>query len=187
MRKLLSLGFLFVLFLSCDEGVVITSPTSRTFEFVLTDNEVNSDPNNEVVRERLVDVNQFFTEEGGQIESVKLDELKYTISGYNNTSGDVVLMDLKMETRINNGDPNPILQLTGLVVENTGEVIAFEDGNPESVLSAAQVASLESIMDNLEPFDIIVTATFSQNIDSGLTVAITWGITASISQDTTGG
>ena len=65
--------------------------------------------------------------------------------------------------------------------------LAFEDGNPNSALSAAQVASLESIMDNLQPFEMIVTGDFTQGIDSNFKVNIAWDITASVSQTTTGG
>lgn len=40
-------------------------------------------------------------------------------------------MDLTIQTRLN-GSTNHILIISGLVVENSGEVIAFEDGNPAS-------------------------------------------------------
>ena len=63
----------------------------------------------------------------------------------------------------------------------------FEDGNPASALSAAQVASLESIMDNLQPFEMIVTGDFTDDIDGDFDVNIAWDITASVAQDTGSG
>ena len=90
-------------------------------------------------------------------------------------------MDLSIATRLN-GTTTPILVISGLVVENTGIVLAFEDGNPESVLSAAQVASLESIMDNLTPFEMIVTGDFTDRIDSDFQVSMNWEVTVSVSQ-----
>ncbi len=95
-------------------------------------------------------------------------------------------MDLTIQTRLN-GSTNHILIISGLVVENSGEVIAFEDGNPASSLSAAQVASLESIMDNVEPFELIVTGDFTDDIDSDFKLDISWDLTISVSQETGAG
>lgn len=184
---MLSLVMLVLLVFACEEGVVITVPASSSYSFTMPSSAINADADNIFSGSQEVDITQFFNEDAEQIESIKLDKLVYEVSGYNNTSGDLVLMDLIIQTRVN-GNTNDILVITGLVVENTGEVLAFEDGNPESALSAAQVASLESIMDNLQPFEMIVTGDFTQDIDDDFDVSISWDITASVSQDTgTGG
>lgn len=86
-----------------------------------------------------------------------------------------------------NGTTNDILTIFGLIVENTGEIITLEGGNPASALSAAQVASLESIMDNLQPFEMIISADFTEDIDGDFDVSIAWDITASVAQPSTGG
>ena len=184
--KKLSIILLAIIVLACENGLVITIPASSSYSFNVDSSTVNSDPDNVASGSQQVDITQFFDENSEQIESIKLDKLVYEISNYNNTSGNLVLMDLTIQTRLN-GNTNDILTIFGLVVENTGEVIAFEDGNPASALSAAQVASLESIMDNIEPFDLIVTTDFTDDIDSNMTVRIAWDITASVAQDTGGG
>ena len=183
MRKVLPFIILLTAVFACEDGLLITSPASRDYTFTMPSGDINASATNAYSESREVDVTQFFSEESGTIESIKLDKLTYQVSGYNNTSGDVVLMDLLIETQLGTNDPNTVLNITGLVVENTGLVIAFEDGNPESALSAAQVASLESIMDNLQPFNLKVTATFTQDIDSDFDVNMAWNITASIAQD----
>jgi len=186
MKKVLSLVLLVLMMSACEEGVVITVPASSSYSFTMPRNTINADANNEFSGSQTVDVTQFFDEDSEQIESIKLDKLVYEVSGYNNTSGDLVLMDLTIQTQLN-GNTNDILIISGLVVENSGEVLAFEDGNPSSALSAAQVASLESIMDNLQPFEMIVTADFTDDIDSNFDVKIAWDITASVSQPAAGG
>lgn len=186
MKKVLSLVLLALMVFACEEGVVITVPASSSYSFTMPQSQINADPDNVFSGSQTVDITQFFNEDAEQIESIKLDKLVYEISGYNNTSGDLVLMDLTIQTRVN-GNTNDILVISGLVVENTGEVLAFEDGNPSSALSAAQVASLESIMDNLQPFEMIVTGDFTQDIDSDFDVSISWDITASVAQPSTGG
>lgn len=187
MKKVLSLALLFLVVMACEEGVVITVPASSSYAFTMPSSQINADPDNVYSGSQEVDITQFFNEDAEQIESIKLDKLVYEVSNYNNTSGNLVLMDLTIQTRIN-GNTTDILTIFGLVVENTGEVLAFEDGNPASALSAAQVASLESIMDNLQPFEMIVTGDFTDDIDGDFDVRIAWDITASVAQDTgTGG
>lgn len=182
MKKVFSLVLLLVFIFSCEEGVVITVPASSSYEFTVPSGIVNSDPDNIFEGSQTVDITQFFTEDSEQIESIKLDKLVYEVSGYDNNSNNVVLMDFKIQTKIN-GNVTDILVIEGLVVGNTGQVVAFEDGNPSSQLSAAQVASLESIMDNLQPFEMIVVTDFTDDIDSSFDVSVAWDITASISQD----
>lgn len=185
MKKKLLLLLVPLLFWACDEGVTITIPASSSYSFTMSSAVANADPDNLLSITQEVDVTSFLDENGEQIESIKLDKMVYEVSGYNNTSGNLVLMDLKIQTRLN-GNTTDILTIFGLVVENTGEIIAFEDGNPASALSAAQVASLESIMDNLTPFDMIVTADFTEDIDGDFDVKVAWDITASINQSTGG-
>ncbi len=186
MKKVLSLVLLAFMVFACEEGVVITVPASSSYSFTMPQGQINSAPDNVFSGTQTIDITQFFNEDAEQIESIKLDKLVYEVSGYNNTSGDLVLMDLIIQTKVN-GNTNDILTIFGLVVENTGEVIAFEDGNPASALSAAQVASLESIMDNLQPFEITVTGDFTQDVDDDLDISIGWDITASVAQPSTGG
>ena len=174
MKRFFTLIILLVL-IACDEGLIITVPNQSSFPFTMLASAVNSDPDNVSTVSQEVDVSQFFNENSEQIESIKLNKLIYEISGYENTSGNLVLMDLTIQTRLD-GNTNDILVLTGLVVENTGQVIAYEDGNPESALSAAQVASLESIMDNVQPFEMIVTGDFTDNIDNDFDLSISWDI-----------
>lgn len=185
MKKLL---FLFVLALSvfaCEDGIVIKVPTSFTVDYTLPSSAVNSEPNNQFSASREVDLVDFVSEDSEAIQSIKLDKLVYEVSNYNNTSGNVVTMDLIIQTRID-GNTTDILNLTGLVVGNSGEVVAFEDGNPTSLLSAAQVASLEAIMDNLQPFEFVISADFTDDIDSDFDFSLSYDITLSVSQDTAG-
>ena len=186
MRTVLSLVLLFLLDVACEEGVVIPVPAGDNINFIMSRSIVNSDPDNVLSAATTVDVTSFVNEDAEQIESIKLDKLTYEVSGYNNTSGNLVLMDLSIATRLN-GTTTPILVISGLVVENTGTVLAFEDGNPSSALSAAQVASLESIMDNLTPFEMVVTGDFTDEIDDDFNVNLAWEVTVSVSQPTTGG
>ena len=183
MKKLLLLLLLAVM-MSCEDGVVITVPASSSVSFTMPANQINADPDNNYSASQTVDIANFVNEDAEQIESIKLDRLVYEVSGYNNTSGDLVLMDLTISTKLGENDPNDVLVITGLVVENTGEVLAFEDGNPSSALSAAQVASLESIMDNLQPFEMIIAGDFTQDIDGDFDVSIAWNLTVSVAQDT---
>lgn len=184
--KKLSIILLVLVVLACENGLVITVPASSSVSFTVPASQVNSDPDNVYSGSQEVDVTNFVDEDSEQIESIKLDKLVYEVSNYTNTSGDLVLMDLSIATRLN-GTTTPILVISGLVVENTGEVLAFEDGNPNSALSAAQVASLESIMDNLVPFDLIVTTDFTQGIDGDFDVRMAWDITVSVAQPAAGG
>lgn len=185
MKKYFSLLLLLVFAMACEDGLVITVPASSSYSVTMPSAAINAEPDNKFSGTREVDVSQFFTEDSEQIESIKLDKLIYEVSDYVNTSGNVVLMDLKIQTSIN-GTVTDILVVDGLLVENSGEVVAFEDGNPSSALSAAQVASLESIMDNLQPFDLIVSADFTDDVDGDFTVSVAWDITAAIAQDTGG-
>lgn len=184
MKKLLPFILLLFVF-ACEDGINIVVPASSSVSFTLPKAEVNAANDNISSVTTSVDLTQFITEDAEQIESIKLDKFTYELSGYNNTSGGLVLMDLTIQTRLN-GNTNDILTIFGLVVENTGKIIAFEDGNPESALSAAQVASLESIMDNLEPFELIVSGDFTDDIDSDFNLEIAWDISISVSQDTGG-
>ncbi len=185
MKKCFSLMLLLVFALACEDGLIITVPASSSYSVNMPSSTINSSPDNLFEGSREVDITTFFTEDSEQIESIKLDKLIYEVSDYTNTSGNLVLMDLTIQTRLN-GNTTDILVISGLVVENTGEVIAFEDGNPASALSAAQVASLESIMDNLQPFELIIKADFTDDVDGDFTVKVAWDITASVSQDTGG-
>ena len=185
MKRLLPLLLLLFVF-ACEDGVVITVPASSSYTFSIPSSQVNADSDNFFSGSKEVDITQFFNEDSEQIESIKLDKLTYEVSGYNNTSGNLVLMDLTIQTKVN-GTTTDVLTIFGLLVENTGEIIAFEDGNPASALSAAQVASLESIMDNLQPFDMIISADFTDDIDGDFDVSIAWDITASVAQPSTGG
>jgi len=186
MRKVFSLVLLVLMASACEEGVVITVPASSSYSFTMPSSQINAASDNLFSGTQEVDITQFFNEDAEQIESIKLDKLTYEVSNYNNTSGNLVLMDLTIQTSVN-GTTNDILTIFGLIVENTGEIIAFEDGNPASALSAAQVASLESIMDNLQPFQMIVTGDFTDDIDGDFDVNIAWDITASVAQPSTGG
>lgn len=185
MKKYFSLLLLMIFAMACEDGLVITVPASSSYSVNMPSSVINAEPDNLFSGSREVDISQFFTEDSEQIESIKLDRLIYEVSDYTNTSGDLVLMDLAIQTSLN-GTTTDIMTIFGLVVENTGEVIAFEDGNPASALSAAQVASLESIMDNLEPFELIISADFTDDVDGDFTVKVAWDITASVSQDTGG-
>lgn len=185
MKKYFSLLVLLIFAMACEDGVIITVPASSSYSVTMPSSVINSNADNFFSGSREVDITQFFSEDAEQIESIKLDKFTYEIADYTNTSGDVVMMDLAIQTRIS-GNTTEIMAVSGLVLANTGEVLAFEEGNPASLLNAAQVASLESIMDNLEPFELIVTANFSGDVDGDFTVKVAWDITASVSQDTGG-
>ena len=168
-----------IFFSSCEEDVTasISVPANFSVTFPVLAETVNADPDNLLSGSQTVDVANLVDADGNQIESIKIDKLTYELSGYNNTSGNFVLADITINTVVDGNDV-PILAITGFIVENTGTLLLFEDGNPESALSAAQVASLESIMDNLTPFEIEISGDFTDDIDSNFNIGLAWEITA---------
>lgn len=178
--KKLSVLLLVLLIAACDEGLTIKIPASDSVSAVMPSSVINAEPNNLFEESKTVDLATLIDEDAQSIQSIKLDKLSYTVSGYDNTSSNGVMMDLTLQTRLG-ATITDILVVTGLVVANSGEIVAFEDGNPVSALNAAQVASLEAIMDNLQEFDFIIKADFTDDIDSDFTVEVSWDITASVS------
>lgn len=93
MKRLLP--FLLLLFVfACEDGLIITVPASSSYTFSIPSSQVNAASDNVFTGSKEVDITQFFNEDAEQIESIKLDKLVYELSGYNNTSGGLVLMDL---------------------------------------------------------------------------------------------
>lgn len=177
--KKLSLLLLVLLIAACDEGVVITVPVTSSISAVLPASVINAQADNLFEASEEVDISSLVNEESESIETIALDKLVYELSGYDNTSGNAVSIDLTIQTRIGTTITD-ILVLTDLLVGNTGVVVAYEEGVTGSLLSAAQVASLEAIMGNLTPFDFIVKADFTGNVDSDLTVGLTYDISISV-------
>lgn len=185
-KRNLTLIFILSLVLwSCEElgidPIKITVPAEASYSFDMPKVTINADDDNRATISETVDIANLIDENANQIESIKLDKMTYEVSGYDNTSGDVVLADIIIQTRAN-GNVTDILFLTGLVLENTGEIVAYEDGNPSSVLSAAQVASLELLMDNVEPFELLVTGDLTGAIDSDFTLSIAWDLSITVEQ-----
>ncbi|KYG71653.1 hypothetical protein EV198_2091 [Roseivirga ehrenbergii] len=183
MKKIYLLLIFLITLSACDEGgILITVPSVGNYEFTINSDEANSSANNSYTAERLVDPSALFTEDSELIKNITLNQLTYEISGYSGTVGNDVLMSLSLSTELN-GTTTEVLSVAGITLAN-GLFTAFESGNASSQLTAAQVASLEAIIDNQEPFNLIVTAGFDKDIESDFTVEVVWDITASISQNT---
>lgn len=182
--KKIYLFFTFLIALSaCDEGgVLITVPSVGNYEFTIKSADANGSTNNSYTAERMVDPSTLFTEDSELIKNITLNKLTYEISGYSGTVGNEVLMNISLSTVLNS-TTTEVLSVSGVMLAN-GLFTAFENGNASSQLSAAQVASLEAIIDNQEPFNLIVTAGFDKDIESDFNIEVIWDITASISQST---
>jgi hypothetical protein len=172
--------FLFLLF-ACDEGgLTIKVPATGSFDFAISSAEANSSPSNEFTGQRSVDPGVLVNENSESIKSISLTKFTYNITGYTGTTP--ALMNLSLSTKLN-GVTTEVLAVSGVPLVN-GSVIAFEKGNANSQLSAAQVASLEAIIDNYVPFDLIVTAGFDGDIESDFNLQIVWDLIASVAQPT---
>tara|TARA_R110001592_G_scaffold120727_1_gene325393 strand:+ start:2101 stop:2655 length:555 start_codon:yes stop_codon:yes gene_type:complete len=183
MKKIYLFLTLLIALTACDEGgILITVPSVGNYEFTISSTEANSSVNNSYTTGRMIDPSALFTEDSELIKNITLNQLTYEVSGYSGTVGNDVLMTLSLSTELN-GTTTEVLSVSGIALTN-GLFTAFENGNASSQLSAAQVASLEAIIDNQESFDLIVTAGFDKNIESDFSVEIVWDITASIAQST---
>ena len=181
MKKIAAIVVLLFAVLACDEeGVLITVPSTGSYSFDVNASEANSNVNNSFTTSRTVDPSALFNEDSELIKNIVLNRLTYEIVGYTGTSANTVLMNLSLSTELN-GVTTQVLSVDGITLAN-GLFTAYEESNASSQLSAAQIASLEAIIDNQEPFDLIVTAGFDNNIESNFTVEVVWDITASISQ-----
>ncbi|WP_339696197.1 hypothetical protein [uncultured Roseivirga sp.] len=183
MKKIYLLLVLLITLSACDEGgVLITVPSVGSYEFTILSADANGSANNSFTAERVVDPSALFTEDAELIKNITLNQLTYEVSDYSGTAGNDVLMNISLSTELN-GTTTEILSISGISLTN-GLFTAFEHGNASSQLSAAQVASLEAIIDNQEPFNLIMTAGFDKNIESDFNIEVVWDITASISQST---
>lgn len=171
-----------LLALACDEGgVLITVPATGSYSFSIKSSQANSNPNNSYTTQRSVDPSALFNQDANLIKSVALDLLTYEISGYTGTEGNERTMNFSLSTELD-GVTTEILSVSDIALEN-GLFTAFQEGNTGSKLSAAQVASLEAIIDNQENFNLIVITGFDGDIESDFTMNVVWEVTASVSQD----
>ena len=181
MKKIVSLFILLLFALSCDEeGVLITVPSTGNYSFSINADEANAGVSNSFTTSRLVDPSALFAEDAELIKNIVLDRLTYEISGYSGTSGNPVVMNLRLATRLND-ITTEVLSANGVNLQN-GLVTAFEKGKTSTSLSSAQIASIEAIIGYQEPFDLIITAGFDKSIESSFTIEVVWNVTASISQ-----
>jgi hypothetical protein len=181
MKKNILFSFLLIALFACDEtGLTIQIPATGTFDFNINSATANASTNNSFTDEKAIDPTTLVNEASESIKSISLTKFTYEISGYTSASSTPVLMNLSLSTRID-GTVTEILSVTGVTLSN-GIITAYEKGNTGSALSAAQVASVEAILDNQAPFDLIITAGFDRNIASDFNINVVWDIIASVSQ-----
>lgn len=181
MKKNILFSLFLLLFYACEEGgLTIEVPATGSFDFTISSSVANSSPSNEFTNQRNIDPGALVNESAESIKSISLTKFTYNITGYTGTAP--VQMNLSLSTRLD-GVTTELLLVTGVTLEN-GLVTAFERGNANSLLSAAQVASLEAIIDNQEPFELILTAGFDRDIESDFNLQVVWDLIASIKQPT---
>ena len=164
---------------ACDEaGLIIQVPATGTFNFDIDSEVANASANRSLTNEVTIDPADLVNESAELIKSISLTKFTYGVSGYAASSAVPVLMNLSVSTRIE-GATTVLLSVSGVPLIN-GVITAFEEDNEASVLTAAQVASLETLMENQGVFDLIVTAGFDNNLESDFTIDIVWDLIASI-------
>lgn len=182
-KKLYSLFFASLLLLGCGEvGIEFDVTKTSTVAYIVSASAVNAQPGNALSLSQAVNfASDDFDEYIEDAEAVKIDKLTFEFKGYDNTSGDVVLKNFSLVA-----DDQSILSLTGLVVENTGVVLAYEDGNPASALSAAQVAAIEALGNKTlgrQAITFKVDVDFTDNIDSDYTIELNFDVTLRVKGD----
>lgn len=181
MKKVVSL-FLIVLLVACgDDALTITVPASSSYSYNVTASAVNASQALTFSDERNINPGQIFTETSEQIKSITLNKMTYSISEYQNDPAESELVTITIQSRVG-GNVNDLAQVTDLTLDNIQEGLLFEEGNTASILSATQVASLEATLDNFDPFDLIVSISFSRAIDSNFTIQVAWDLTAAVEQ-----
>jgi hypothetical protein len=181
MKNSILFSLLLVLFYACDEGgLTIEVPATGSFDFAISSVEANASPSNKFTNQSSIDPTAFVNESSESIKSISLTKFTYNTTGYKGTAP--VQMNLSLSTQLD-GATNEVFSVSGVTLAN-GLVGAFERGNPTSMLSAAQVASLEAIIDNQTPFELIVTAGFDGNIESDFNLQVVWDLLASVAQPT---
>ncbi len=185
MKKIASL-FLVMLLVACgDDALVITIPASSSFSYNVPASAVNASQTLEFSDEANIDPGQIFTETAEQIKSIALNKMTYDISGYQNDPAEIELVTIIIESRVS-GAVNELARITDLPLLNVQDGLLFEEGNPTSILSATQVASLEATLDNFSAFDLILKVSLNKVIDSDFTIEISWNISAQVEQNTGG-
>lgn len=179
MKRYILFSLLLFFCFACDEaGLTIEVPASGTFDFAINSATANASTNNEFTAQRNVDPTALVNEDSESIKSISLTKFTYEVSGY--TAGATpVLMNLSLSTKID-GVTTQVLSVANVSLIN-GIVTAYEDGNPTSQLTSAQVASLEAIIDNQQPFELIITAGFDGDIASDFNIQVKWDIVATVS------
>lgn len=181
MKKNILFSLFLLLFYACEEGgLTIEVPATGSFDFTINSSVANNSPNNEFTNQRNIDPGALVNESAESIKSISLTKFTYNITGY--TGAAPVQMNLTLSTRLD-GVTTEVLLVSGVALQN-GLVTAFERGNANSLLSAAQVASLEAIIDNQEPFELILTAGFDRDIESDFNLQVVWDLIASVVQPT---
>ncbi|MGW8122115.1 hypothetical protein ACV07N_05595 [Roseivirga echinicomitans] len=183
MKKIYFVLVLLFAFTACDEGgILISVPYTGSYQFDIKSNQANASASHSFTAERTIEPSALVTENSESIKNITLNKFNYEVVGYSGGAGNPVLMDLSLSTVIG-GVTTEIMSATGVTLTN-GVFTAFEKGKTSSLISAAQVASLEAIIDNQEPFNLIVTTGFDNDIASDFSLKVIWDITASIAQST---
>lgn len=186
-RLLLAFSVISILFYGCGEAG-FESDISKNTEatFTIESARVNDlQDNNLEVSESFDFANDEFGDYIDDAESFRIGKLSYEISDYSNTSGDVVSVDFVLSVT-NSGTDREILTISDLTIENTGVVLVYEEGNTTSLLSASQIASLESVADlveNRQSADFKVSIDFTQDIDSDFDLTFYFDLTARVQLD----
>jgi hypothetical protein len=179
MKKNILFTFLLFGLFACDQGGLITQvPATGTFNFNVDSEAANASANRSLTNEGTIDPADLVNESAELSKSISLTKFTYGVSGYVVSSTVPVVMNLSVSTRID-GATHPLLSVSGMPLID-GVITAFEKDNEASVLTAAQVPSLEALMENQGVFDLIVTAGCDNNLESYFTIDIVWYLIASV-------
>ncbi|GHE66988.1 hypothetical protein [Roseivirga thermotolerans] len=182
MKKLFFASLILFLAACTEEGPTITEPASGSFQFNISRHTINNSATLEATVEKNVVPAQVFNRNGSQIRSIELVDLKATIQNYNNSGSAEERMTLILQTRIDD-QLTEIGRLEELVLENKSGIVLFEEGNSKSVLSSAQVGSLEAILDNYEPFSFVLTTQLNKTVDSDFSVVLSLNVNLMVAHD----
>lgn len=174
----------FILF-SCDELgidslIEITVPASASYTFDMSAETINANTDNSASISRNVDIADLVDENADKIDRSKLKKMTFQVTGYNAASSDLSA-SFTIQTR-KNGTLVNVVELGGIQVTNTNEVLLFQDGQATNLISEAVVLGLESLMDDLEPFDLIVTGALSGNAESDFKITVAWDLDITVAQ-----
>jgi hypothetical protein len=175
-KKNLTFVFAMCLILfSCDElgidPVELTVPASASYTFDMSAETINASSDKSASISQNVNIANLVDENADKIDKTKLKKMTFQVTGY--TGG--ASANFTIQTR-KNGTLNTILTLADQPLQNTEETVLFQDGRPTNPLSASIVASLESLMDEMDPFELIVKGQLSDTAESDFKITIAWDL-----------